>query len=150
MLCLLLHLEKSVFALPCGPVVRIVPKVPLQALPQAPLCIAGLMHYRGGSVPVIDLSALIFGRAASERLSSRIILMNYQPPSGPSRVLGILAEGVMETVDLDQNNLKHSGINLPSSPYLGQVASTDLGLIQLLDSQQLVPESMKERLFPQT
>ena len=150
MLCLLLHIESSIFALPCAPVVRIVPKVPLQKIPQAPGCIAGLMHYRGASVPVVDLCALTQGRSAADLLSSRIVLMNYQPRSGPPRLLGILAERVMETVDLDERSLKPSGIDLPSTPYLGKVASTELGLIQLLDSQKLLPDSMKEQFFAES
>ena len=146
MLCLLLQLGESAFALPCARIVRIIPKVTLRPVPQAPSCLAGLLHYRGDAVPVIDLCSLMAERPASHLLSSRIILMSYDGASG--RLLGLLGEQIMETISLDETNLRPPSVRLDAAPYLGRIASTERGLIQMVEPEHLLPESLRRQLYP--
>jgi chemotaxis-related protein WspB len=148
MLCLLLTLNESLFAFPCAQVVRIVPKIQLRPIPHAPSYIAGLLHYRGGTVPVVDLCALTNGRPASNLLSSRIILMNYKTKNESTQLLGVLAEGVMETVTLDQAKLSPATVRIEGVLFLGSMISTDKGLIQLIDPEKIFSDSVREQLFP--
>jgi chemotaxis-related protein WspB len=148
MLCLLLSLNESLFAFPCAQVVRIVPKIDLRKIPQAPPHIAGLLHYRGGAVPVVDLCALTIGRPASNLLSSRIILMNYAAGKDSTQLLGVLAESVMETATLDPGKFSPSTVKVEGVPFLGNLISTEKGLIQLIDPAKLFSDAVKEQLFP--
>lgn len=147
MLCLLLSLNESLFAFPCAQVVRIVPKIQLRQIPQSPPHIAGLLHYRGGAVPVVDLCALTIGRPAANLLSSRIILMNYATGKDKTQLLGILAESVMETASLDPGKFAPSSVKLEGVPFLGSLISTEKGLIQLIDPAKLLTDAVKEQLF---
>jgi chemotaxis-related protein WspB len=143
MLCLLLRLGEWTFALPCSRVARVIPNVPLCSLPEAPPYIAGLLQYRGGSLPVLDLSALVCHHPSAPILSSRIILIRYEG----NQLLGILAEQVMETARFEAGAFVTSGVKLENAPYLNKVASTENGLVQLIELERLLPDDLKAQLF---
>jgi len=123
MLCLAFHVGSDRFALGVAEIVEVIPRVELRSIPHAPPFVPGLFTYRGSIVPVVDLCQLIRRTACPERLSSRIIVVK---PSGTSaRMLGLLAERVLETVNLDEKVSIHGGIELPDAPYLGEVYVAD-------------------------
>jgi chemotaxis-related protein WspB len=149
MLCLLLNLCGAMFALPCAKIVRIVPKVPLRPIPHAPAYFAGLLLYHGLAVPVVDLCALTSERVTPDLLSSRIVLVHYGAAVEKDRILGLLAEQIMETIHLDEKDFANSTIKLHATPYLGRVANTEVGLVQLIEVQELLPETVRQQLFPE-
>jgi chemotaxis-related protein WspB len=149
MLCLLLSLGSENYALPCRDVVRLVPSVELKSLPQAPAYVAGLFNYRGRIVPVIDLCALTLGRPAGSCLSSRIVLVHYgKADNGTPHLLGLLAESMTETIVFGESDLAPAGVALPHAPFLGSVASTDAGMVQMIDVGRLLTPEAKALLFP--
>ncbi len=147
MLHILLKLGNEPYALPARQVVRIVPMLQLKTLPQAPACVAGLLDYRGAVTPVIDLCALALGRPSSPRLSTRILLVSYPITRHDQRLLGLLAEDVTETVELDVKKAAPSGVTVADAPYLGKVATTEYGMVQLIEVEQLLPSSLRQSLF---
>ena len=147
MLHVLFKLGKERYALPCQHLVRIIPMVQLKELPQAPSFVSGLLNYRGSIIPVIDLSALVHGRPAGARLSSRIMLVNYRGAGEAAHTLGLLAEEVTETMKLEPKALAPPGITVEGARYLGQVASTEKGMIQIVEVDHLLPQSLKDSLF---
>ena len=76
MLFLLFQLGNDRYVLEASRVVEVVPLLELKQLPRAPKGVAGIFKYRGRPVPAVDLCALTLGRPASERLSTRIIIVN--------------------------------------------------------------------------
>lgn len=145
MLHLLFNLGPHRYALPAGAVVRVIPRIEMRPLPLAPDYVAGLIHYRGQIVPVIDLCALVLGRHAECRLSTRIILTEAQ--NRPGAYLGLIAEAVTETVSIESGDFRETGIAVASAPYLGPMARTDEGLVQRIDLQTLLPETVRHSLF---
>src|SRR5688572_27751379 len=101
MLALAFNVGKDRFALRCADVVEVVPRVHLRDIPHAPEYIAGMFTYRGQIVPVIDLGLLLWKAPCADRMSTRIVLVRYPPPPGPSKVIGLLAERVTEAITLD-------------------------------------------------
>src|SRR5436853_7649828 len=98
MLFLLFQLGNDRYALEAIRVVEVVPLLTLKQWAQGPPGLAGIFNYRGQPVPAIDLAQVAGGRAASERLSTRIIIVNHTDGSGKNHLLGLIAEHATEVV----------------------------------------------------
>jgi chemotaxis-related protein WspB len=166
MLALAFHVGSNRFALPCAGVVELVPLVELRTLPKAPPAIAGVFTYRGTIVPVIDLAQLMLGTASNVRLSTRIAVVNIAagaavekrkrvqhggvgsaqdseiPSQSSSRLIGLLAERMFDTVVLDQKLAIDDGLYIANAPYLGDVYLDGTSTVQLLVINKLVSESL--------
>ena len=149
MLFLLFQLGKVRYALEASRVVEIVPLLEMKRLPQAPKGVAGIFNYRGRPVPAVDLSALTLGQPASERYSTRIIIVNYADGSGASHLLGLVAERATEMLRKDVKDFVDSGVRLGQAPYLGPILMDDQSPIQWIYEQRLLPEPVRNVLFAQ-
>jgi chemotaxis-related protein WspB len=149
-LALAFHIGDERFALGCADVIEVVPRVHLRDIPHAPSFIAGMLRYRGAVVPVIDLCLLTGRDACPERLSSRIILLRYRGRDGGDRHLGVLAERVTDTVNLDRETAVPPGIALPEAPYLGELYTENGQLVQLLRIERLLDGPIGDLLAAQT
>jgi len=149
MLLLLFKLGNDRYALDAGRVVEIVPLVALKKVPQAPKGLAGIFNYRGQPVAAVDLCELALGRPASERLSTRIIIINYQTPEGAGRLLGLIAEHATQTLRKEAKEFVDPGIQIGEAPYLGPVLLDPQGPIQLVHEQRLLPARVRDLLFAQ-
>lgn len=78
MLFLLFQVGNDRYALEANRVVEVIPLLTLKHLPRAPRGVAGLFNYRGQPVPALDLSDLLLGQPAAERLSTRIIIVQLE------------------------------------------------------------------------
>ena len=90
MLVLTFRVNDIPYAVPVRRVVEVVPRVELRAIPHAPDYLAGLLRYRGGAVPVVDLGLLMGEVACPDRLDTRIILVEAGLGDG-SHPLGLIA-----------------------------------------------------------
>ena len=147
MLFLLFQLGKERYALPANRVVEVVPLLDLKHLPQAPKGVAGIFNYRGRPVPAVDLCALTVGQSASERFSTRIIIVNYPDGHGTNHLLGLIAEHVTEMLRKDANDFLDPGVKLNEAPYLGPILMDDKSPVQWIYEQRLLPEPMRNVLF---
>jgi len=109
--------------------------------------VAGLFNYRGAPVPALDLSLLTLGRPAPARLNTRLVVVHYPDHRGDTRLLGLIAEKVTETVRRDPAEFVVSGITLDRAPYLGPIATDARGLLQWIEVERLVPASVRDVLF---
>ena len=89
-------------------IIEIVPFVHLKLIPKAPPYLAGLLNYRGTTIPVIDISYLMNNMACELKLSSRIALIKYTVDDGKSICLGLLSEHMTETVRFNENDFSDS------------------------------------------
>lgn len=147
MLFVLFQLGRDRYALAANQVVEVAPLVHLKKIPQAPAGVAGVFDYRGTPVPVVDLNALLFGVPAPLRLSTRIVLVRYPVEGGQTFVLGLIAPRVTETMALEPSDFSPAGVDVENAPYLGPVARTSQGLIQRVEVNQLLPATVRDRLF---
>ena len=150
MLYLLFQLGNDRYALEASRVVEVVPLLALKPLPQAPQGVAGIFNYRGRPVPAVDLSALTLGQPAGERLSTRIIIVNYSAAGGANHLLGLIAEHATGLLRKDAEAFVDPGVKIPAAPYLGPILMDATGAIQLVCEQKLLPESASELLFSET
>jgi chemotaxis-related protein WspB len=147
MLFLLFQLGKDRYALEASRVVEVVPLLALKKLPQAPTGVAGIFNYRGRPVPAVDLGALTLGQPASERFSTRIIIVNYPDDGGANHLLGLIAEHATETLRKDVKDFVDPGVKLGAAPYLGPIVMDGSRAIQWIYEHRLLPESVRELLF---
>ncbi len=150
MLFLLFQLGKDRYALDASRVVEVVPLLEMKQLPQAPKGVAGIFNYRGRPVPAVDLSALTLGQPASERFSTRIIIVHYPDDQGTNRLLGLIAEHATETLRKDAKDFMDSGVTLGQAPYLGPILMDTPTPIQWIYEQRLLPDPVRNILFAET
>ncbi|HEY5482059.1 MAG TPA: chemotaxis protein CheW [Verrucomicrobiae bacterium] len=147
MLFLLFQLGKERYALQASRVVEVVPLLELKQLPQAPKGVAGIFNYHGRPVPAVDLCALTLGQPASERFSTRIIIVNYPDDRGISHLLGLIAEHATEMLRKEPNEFMDSGVKLSGAPYLGPILMDSQHPVQWIYEQRLLPERVRDLLF---
>ena len=150
MLLLSFQIGDERYAIDSRQVVEVVPLVQLKPLPHAPAYVAGLFQYRGMVIPVVDLRQLMQDEESPQRLSTRVILVTYQPDGHPERTIGLVAERVTATIDKESSDFAPSGVTVEDTPYLGEVADDGEGLIQSLTVENLLPDPVRKLLFPET
>jgi chemotaxis-related protein WspB len=134
MLVLTFRVAGVPYAVAVRRVVEVVPRVALRAIPHAPGHLAGLLRYRGGAVPVVDLGLLMGDTACSDRLDTRIILVDCGVHGGEGLgYLGLIAERVDNVQLVDESRRTVSGLEIGDAPYLGPIYEVDDGLLQLIE-----------------
>jgi chemotaxis-related protein WspB len=149
MLFLRFQIGSERYALETGRIVEVIPLVALQPLSHAPKGVAGLFLYHGRAVPALDLSELTQGRPAVERLSTRIIIVDYSDGHGREVLVGLIAEFATETVRVDAKEIAERRAELPGGTFPGPVLLDEKGPIHYLNAQRLFPEPLRDLLFRQ-
>jgi len=147
MLALSLHIGSEHYAVPVTQVAEVLPLTALQKIPLAPKYIAGLLDYRGVSVPVVDLCALLTTQQHHKVLTTRIILINYQHHSDTKKLLGLIAERVTETFPMVDEEARQSGISLKEAPYLGTLTKHHDAIVQLINADALLTDEVHNLLY---
>src|SRR5271170_6379096 len=129
MLFLLFQIGSGRYAIEASRVVEVLPLMRVNHLPQAPAGMAGVLCYRGAPLPVVDLSSVILGKPAEQKLSTRILVVNC---AGGKR-LGLIAERTNETFKRERADFVETGVNLDGLPCLGPAARDERGFIIWLD-----------------
>ncbi len=147
MLFLLFQIRDERYCLEVSRVIEVAPMVLFKPIPHAPVYVTGLLNYRGTSVPVIDLSALLYGEPSRPRLSTRIILVDYVGADRTHHTLGLLAEHVTETISRKEEDFQPPGIEVEDARFLGKVVFTDDGMVRRVEVEKMLPEALQEYLF---
>lgn len=144
------------YALDVTRVIELVPRVGLRAVPHAPAYLAGLLGYRGEVVPVVDLGILLGSSPAALRLSTRIILVNSasgghnrslparerdsardQAGHGTAAVLGLVAEQVIDLIEVGTEDVIPAPVQIAGAPYLDTIARIDRGFVPMIAVSRL-------------
>jgi len=147
MLFMKFKINGNSYLLTARDIIEVVPYANLQKIPKAPAYLAGLMNYRGGTVPVVDICLLMCDKPSQNNLSSRIAMVDYRDNDGQTVCIGLLIEHLTETVEYNESDFSESGVKLDESPYLDKVVIDDNHIIQLINIHELIPESAHDILF---
>jgi chemotaxis-related protein WspB len=154
------------YALPTRHVVEVVPAVGLRLVPDVPAAVAGLLHYRGQVLPVVDLARRLGAAPAPRALATRIVVCEREDavPVRPGKggagdaswaanvgrtrpLLGILAADVTRVGTLDPDAPGSHAGPVPEGPStLGRVTSDEEGLVQLVTLDGLIGADVLARL----
>ncbi|SDD05458.1 chemotaxis-related protein WspB [Sphingomonas sp. YR710] len=146
LLFLLFRLGADRYAIAADHVIEVLPMIDIKALPGSPPAIAGLIDYRGTSVPVVDVNALALGWPARLRLSTRILLCRYDDASGSHR-LGLIAEQATGMMRRPADAFVPADVYDKHTPWLGPVAPDPGGMIQWIDPGKLLSPAIRNMLF---
>lgn len=137
MLYLIFYCGNDCFALNCDQIVEVFPKVLLNKIPghrdEVPPYLVGLFNYGGRPIPVFDLCLLIEKRPVQEALNSRLVLLE-----NGGKYFALLAEKVIETMDLEPTQFIPSGLALEALPFLNGVYSQEERSIQLFELERFM------------
>ncbi len=143
---LVFHIGPDRYGLALKAITRVLPVVGLKQIPLAPAFVAGLMDLHGEPVPVIDLSTLGGFPPRAIRVDTRIVLADYPLPDGGHAAIGLLAQQVVGVETVAEDSLREAGV--ASAPFLGQVASAQAGMLQLVEIDHLLTDDVRALLFP--
>ena len=146
MLVILFKAGEDLFAMDVRELLEIVPSFELRQVPGVASGVAGIMRYRDGSIPVLDLGILIGGDPCQSRLSTRILVVRYRAGSVDEK-LGLRVESATETLKIDLDNLQTPGVTSPDAAFLGQVFQHESGLVQLVGVEHLLSETLAATLY---
>lgn len=133
------------FALDVHEVIEVLPLRTLKPIAQAPAWVAGILAHHGALVPVVDLSALSFGRPAPMRTSTRLVLVHYRG----DQQLGLVLEQATDTLRCRPDEFQPYGLDNTDAPYLGPVRQDAGGLLQRIEVDDLLPDDVRRLLFPE-
>ena len=150
MLFLLFQIGNERYVLEASRVVEVLPLVELKKIPQAPRGCAGVLNYRGVPVAALDLCQLTLGQPASERLSTRIILIKYVSGEGRECLVGLIAEKVTDMVRKNPSDFADPGFRASAAPSLGPLLLDAAGAIQWIRTEHLLTEQFRELAFSET
>jgi chemotaxis-related protein WspB len=129
MLMLIFYVGSDCYCCSCETMLEIIPKIPLKPIPQAPSYLAGLLNYGGESVPIIDFSMIIAQRPSDNYMHSRIILFKTEQ-EGQTKILGLIAEKIIETRNIDPKLFNEPGIHIQKLSFLNGIYNTEHESIQ--------------------
>ena len=148
-LFLLFRIGAERYALQATEVAEVLPRLMLKPIAQAPHWVAGVFAHRGAIVPVIDLSALTFGRPAQARTSTRLVLVHYRADeTAPAQLLWLILEQATDTLRCHPSQFQPYGLDNREAPYLGPVREDAQGLLQWIRIADLLDDSVRALLFP--
>ena len=147
MLILGLNIGDERYGVEATRVVEVVPLINLKKVPLADKSIKGIFNYRGHPTPVIDLCQLFENRDCVNSLSTRIIIVEYKALSGVSRSIGLIAEFITEVMKCEVNEMENSGIRKDQNDFLGLIYTYNSEMIQLIDTNKVLPESISSQLM---
>lgn len=124
-------------------VIEVTTLVRLKKLPGTINGIAGLLNYHGTAVPVVDISELCGKPLQSNTLTTRIIIVDYLD----NNILGIKAENVTETLRVENDAFKKSGVHINNKEFLGEVAEVNNRFIQMINIDELLNDEARRCLF---
>ncbi|WP_338758552.1 chemotaxis protein CheW [Massilia sp. METH4] len=142
---LVFHIGADRYGLPLACIRRVLPLMTLKAVPGAPDQVAGLMNLHGSSIPVIDVSRLAGRDGAARRADTRIVLVDYTASAGVVHPLGLVMERVQGVQDVADAALAPAGVL--AAPFLGRVASDMHGIVQLVEPDRMLPDTLRALLF---
>ncbi|HSN90830.1 MAG TPA: chemotaxis protein CheW [Anaeromyxobacteraceae bacterium] len=121
-------------------------------VPSVPTSVRGVINLRGSVVPVVDLSVK-FGQGESPVSRRTCVLVVEVTLDGQPAVMGVLADGVTEVVELGKDDIEPpphfgGGVRVPYLTGMGKVGQAFILLIDL--DQVLAAEEKRLALHPPT
>lgn len=143
---LVFHIGPDRYGLRLAAINRVLPVAQLKPVALAPPFVAGLLDLHGEPVPVIDLSRLAGVTPEQVWFDTRIVLADYALAGGAVARIGLLAEHVLGIEEIATDALRDPGVL--GAPFMGQVASSAQGMLQLVEIGQLLSDQVRALLFP--
>lgn len=133
MLFLLCQVATERYAIPANRILEVLPLVAINRLPQMKPGVAGILHYHGASLVVMDFGMLVNGQPTPTRLSTRIVLLEGLDESGSGGPLGLIAGRATEMLSLSPGAFQTAGESMNTAPFLGPIAWDSRGVVRRVE-----------------
>ncbi|MBU2491526.1 MAG: chemotaxis protein CheW [Bacteroidetes bacterium] len=147
MLYLIFEMNAQLYAINSKEILEIIPNVNYTVIPNAPGFVKGIFNYRGTAVPVIDLLKMASGKSTPEKLSTKIMIVNFSPLKTIEKTIGLLTENIVGSEHIAESAIKKSGLNIDEAKYLGDIINQSDKMIQLIDVNNLLSKEVQKILF---
>ena len=148
MLLLIFKIKNEWYAIDSSGVVEVAPYLLTEKIPGSPAYVAGKINFRGAGVPVIDLRSMLEGEPCHKQISTRIILINFPAGKNISKIIGLLAENVTETVHT-LSEWQPESAKLPNEPIFIKKSITKHDEdLRWFVPEQILPDNIDQLLFP--
>ncbi|GMV27334.1 MAG: hypothetical protein AMXMBFR58_33650 [Phycisphaerae bacterium] len=127
------------FATDARLVVEVLPPLAFRPVPAAPGWVRGLFSHRGRLIPLVDAARLLDQPVVPDRMANRVLVVRCSP--GPDHVpwtAGLWVHSILEIdrIDFDQPG-SHPGLATGAGRFLGAIAQTRWGQVQLVEPREL-------------
>jgi chemotaxis-related protein WspB len=139
---------QQTYAIESRRVIEVLPLVPARLIPHAPEYVRGIFTYRGRLVPLVDLALRLAVGRIQERLSTRVIVVEYAAPAREPQQLGLVAENVISVCSAEEADASLPSLEFHDAPFLGRILRIGGRTIQLLEVEKLLPADVASGLFP--
>ena len=146
MLILLLSIGAERYGIDASKIFEVGPLVSLRSPPHSPPEFLGWCNYRGQVTPVVDLTRLLSGKRSQDFLSTRLLFIDLPRTDGGLLRLGLAAEQVTETFQVTPDRIQPASLHLKDAPYLDGVIVEAGGLIQIIRTEKILSDSLREAL----
>jgi len=120
------------FGIPVLKVISIERAQKLNAIPQMPTFLLGMLTIRDQLIPIVDAGIILFNIPTTHTDKTKIIVTQTDSLS-----VGLLVDDAIEIMDIPKTQLKQISLTYQLSPYITGVASLENRLITLLDADNL-------------
>jgi chemotaxis-related protein WspB len=135
------------YAIESRRVVEVLPRVPARPLPRVPDYLLGVFTYRGRIVPLVDLGRRLGVAPPTDRLSTRVIVVETTAPAGGDGPaagiqLGLVAENVVATCSTEEAEASLPPLHDAGADYLDRLLRIGGETVQLIDVGRLLPADL--------
>lgn len=155
-LALIWRSADQILAIEFRSIIEVLPPVSCRSAPGTPDWIRGLFVYRGSLIPLVDMARLLGAAHTIDRRANRVIVVRASNPDVPiDWPVGLWVESALGIEQIDFAAAGgHPGFATDGGEYLGPVAQSRWGEVQLVRSQAIfTPEQariMTQRLTEAT
>ena len=147
MLYLIFEMNRQLYAIDSNEIIEIIPNVNYTIIAGAPDFIKGIFNYRGTAVPVIDLLMMSSGKPTADKLSTKIMIVNYNPIKSVEKTIGLLTENIIGSEHINDESIKKNGLTLDQSKYLGDILNKGDLMVQIININNLLTKEAQKILF---
>lgn len=124
--------DNEEFGIPVFNVISIERAQQLNAIPQMPKFLLGVLSIRDELIPIVDTGIILFNRAINHTEKTKIIVAKTDTLS-----VGLLVDDAKEIIDIPKNQLKQLSLTYQLTPYITGVATLTERMITLIDPAKL-------------
>lgn len=147
MLYLIFELDKQIYAIDSKEIIEIIPNLNFTSVPNAPEFIKGIFNYRGTAVPVIDLLKMNGGGFIPNKLTTKILIVNYSPAKTIEKTIGLLTENIIGAEHIAEDDIKNTGMEIEQAKYVGDVVNRKDMMIQIINVNKLLSKDVQKIIF---
>jgi chemotaxis-related protein WspB len=126
-------------------IVEVLPPLACRAVPGVPGWVRGLFVFRGKLIPLIDCSLLLGLTESPQRMMNRVLVVRIGAAGGPEWPIGLWVESILDVGSIEFTAAEsHPGFAAENGRFLGPVAPTRWGLVQLIHPSHLfTPDQLR-------